>query len=155
MAKKTPVHDRIPSPWFKCQKTCCLCIKDLKSSISGCKLKHARISITEISGETVIHLTNKVEFQATSYCIGMMFVYGSTGGLPDIAETQQIIIVCESLVFVVKLQSAWFCERFRCLKLESTSIVKVIKLWQLTDLYPLATYSMEGNQMGSLKVGKL
>lgn len=56
--------------------------------------------------ETVVHLTNKADFQGTSYSIGMMLVYGSTGGLPDFAEILQMVIVRDSLVFVVKLQSA-------------------------------------------------
>lgn len=101
--------------------------------------------------ETVVHLTNKAEFQGTSYGIGMMLVYGSTCGLPDFAEILQIIIVRDNLVFVVKLQSAWYYEHFRCFKLESTSIVKVIEQSQLTDIYPLAAYAMEGDRMVSLK----
>ncbi len=102
-------------------------------------------------GETVVHLTKRVDFQGTSYGIGMMLVYGSTGGLPEFAEILQIIIVRGSLVFVVKLQSAWYCEHLRCFKLESTSLVKVLEQPQLTDTYPLATYSVEGNRMVSLK----
>lgn len=101
--------------------------------------------------EAVVHLTNKAEFQGTSYSIGMMLVYGSTGGLPDFAEILQIIIVQDSLVFLVKLQSAWYSEHFRCLKLESTSTVKVVEQSQLTDIYPLATYAVEGNRMVCLK----
>lgn len=96
-------------------------------------------------------MTNKAEFQGTSYGIGMMLVYGSTGGLPDFAEILQIIVVCESLIFVVKLQSAWYCEHVRCFKLEPTSTVKVIEQSQLTDINPLATYAMEGDRMVSLK----
>lgn len=95
--------------------------------------------------ETVVHLTNQAEFQGTSYSIGMMLVYGSTGGLPDFAEILQMIVVRDSLVFTVKLQSAWYYEHFRCFKLESTSIVKVIEQSQLTDIYPLSTYAMEGD----------
>lgn len=84
--------------------------------------------------ETVVHLTDKVDFQGTSYGIGMMLVYGSTGGLPNFAELLQIIIVHDSLVFTVKLQSIWYCEHFRCFKLESTSIVRVTEQSQLTDI---------------------
>lgn len=39
--------------------------------------------------ETVVHLTNKVGFQGTSNGIGMMLIYGSTGGLPNFAELLQ------------------------------------------------------------------
>lgn len=95
--------------------------------------------------ETVVHLTNRTDFQGTSYSIGMMLVYGSTGGLPDFAEILQIIVVRDSLVFVVKLQSAWYCEHVRRFKLESTSIVKVVKQSELTDIYPLVTYARESD----------
>lgn len=101
--------------------------------------------------ETVVHLTNKVESQGISYSIGMMLVYGNTGGLPDFAEILQIMIVCNSVVFVVKMQSTWYTEHFRCFKVESTSIVKVIHQSQLTDMYPLATYTIKGCRMVSLK----
>ena len=74
-----------------------------------------------------------------------------TAGLPDFAEILQIIVVHDTLVFVVKLQSAWYSEHFRCFKLESTRVVKVIEQSQLTDTYPLATYAVEGDRMVSLK----
>lgn len=80
-----------------------------------------------------------------------MLMFGSTGGLPDFAEILQIIIVRDSLAFVLKLQSAWYSVHFRCFKLESTSIVKVIEQSRLTDVYPLATYAVEGVRMVSLK----
>ncbi|XP_049330682.1 uncharacterized protein LOC111195788 isoform X1 [Astyanax mexicanus] len=101
--------------------------------------------------EAAVHFTSKVEFQGTSYGIGMMLVYRSTGGLPDFAEILQIIVVQDSLVFVVKLHSAWYFEHFRCFKLESTSIVKVIDQSELADTHPLAAYAVEGNRMVSLK----
>ena len=101
--------------------------------------------------ETGVNLTNQAEFQGTSYSVGMMVVYGSTAGLPDFAEILQIIVVHDTLVFVMKLQSAWYSEHFRCFKLESTRVIKVIEQSRLTDTYPLATYAMEGDRMVSLK----
>lgn len=95
--------------------------------------------------ETAVHLTNRIDFQGTSYSIGMMLVCGSTGRLPNFAEILQIIVVQDSLVFVVKLQSTWYCEHLRCFKLESTSIVKVVEQSQLTDVYPMATDAREGD----------
>ncbi len=35
--------------------------------------------------ETVVNLTKTAEFQGTSYAVGMMLVYGSTSGLPDLS----------------------------------------------------------------------
>lgn len=86
-------------------------------------------------------MTNKVEFHGTTYSIGMILAYGSTGGLPDFADVVQIIVVCDSLAFVVKLQTSWYCEHLR---LESTSIVKVVGQSKLADTYPLAAYVVEG-----------
>ena len=99
--------------------------------------------------EAVVHLTNKAEFQGTSYSIGMMLVYGSTGGLPDFAEILQIIIVQDNLVFLVKLQSAWYSEYFRCFKLESTSTVKVVEQSQLRHIIPTG-YICNGRQSNGL-----
>lgn len=107
--------------------------------------------LSQFPEETVVNLTNKVEFQGTSYSIVMMLVYGSTGGLPNFAEILQIIFARDSLVFVLKLQSAWYSEHFRFFKLESTSKVKITEQSQLTDIYPLSTYAMEGDRMVSLK----
>lgn len=101
--------------------------------------------------QTVVHMTNKAEFQGTNYSIGMILAYGSTGGLPDFVEILQILILRDSLAFVVKLQSSWYCEHLRCFKLESTSIVKVVEQAQLVDTYPLTAYAVEGGRMISLK----
>lgn len=101
--------------------------------------------------EKAVYLTNSIDCKGTSYGIGMMVAYGSTGGLPDFGEILQIIIAHDSVVFVIKLQSAWYWEHFRCFKLESTSTVKVIKQSELTDQYPLTAYAVGGNRMVSLK----
>lgn len=101
--------------------------------------------------DTFVNLTKTAEFQGTSYAVGMMLVYGSISGLPDFAEILQIVVVQDHLVFVVKLQSAWYCEHFRCFKLESTGIVKVIEQSQLDDTYPLSAYAVQGDRMVSLK----
>ena len=122
----------MPSPCFSGKKACRVCIKDVKSSIRSCKPERTGISITEISGGEGVNLTNQAEFQGTSYSVGMTLVYGSSAGLPDFAVILQIIIVHDTLVFVVKLQRAWYSEHFLCFKLESTRVVKVIKQSQLT-----------------------
>lgn len=101
--------------------------------------------------ETVVNLTKTAEFQGTSYALGMMLVYGSTSGLPDFAEILQIVVVQDHLVFVVKLQNAWYCEHFQYFKLESSDIVKVIEQSQLDDAYPLSAYAVKGDRMVSLK----
>lgn len=99
---------------------------------------------------TDVNLTKTAESQGISYATGMILVYGTTGGLPDFAEIVQIV-VHDCLVFVVKLQSVWYCEHYQCFKLESTGIVKVIEQSQLTDTYPLSAYTVDGDRTVSLK----
>lgn len=101
--------------------------------------------------ETVIHFTKQAEFQGTSYSVGMVLVYGSTCGLPDFVEILQILVIRGHLLFAVKLQSAWYFEHFRCFKLEATRDIKVIEHSELTDIYPLAVYTIQGHRMVSLK----
>lgn len=102
-------------------------------------------------GERSVHLIKQADFWGTSYNVGMMLICGSSDGCPDFAEILQLVIIRDSLVFVVKLQSAWYCEHFKCYMLEPTSIVKVVEQSQLPDTYPLAAYSVRGVRMISLK----
>lgn len=102
-------------------------------------------------GKKMVNLVEKAECQGTTYSIGMMLVYDSTDELPDFAEILQTVVVCDSLIFVVKLHTSWYCEHLRSFKLESTSTLKVLQHSQLKDVYPLVTYSVGGDRMVSLK----
>lgn len=87
----------------------------------------------------------------TMYSRGMILAYGSTGGLADFAEIVQRIVVLDKLSFVVRLQSAWYNEHLRCFTLEATRNIQILLQAQLTDLYPLAAYTVARQQMVSLK----
>nr|XP_023651070.1 uncharacterized protein LOC111835233 isoform X1 [Paramormyrops kingsleyae]XP_023651071.1 uncharacterized protein LOC111835233 isoform X1 [Paramormyrops kingsleyae] len=100
---------------------------------------------------TAVHVANKIEYFGTMYSVGMMLAYGSTGGLADFAEIVQMIVVLDKLSFVVRLQSAWYNEHLRCFTLEATRNIQILQQAQLTDLYPLAAYTVAGQQMVSLK----
>lgn len=85
---------------------------------------------------------------------GHQLWYGHDGGLwlhwgGCLTEILQITIVRDSVFFLIKLQSAWYWEHFRCFKLESTSTLKVIQQSQLTGKYPLAAYAVGGYWMDS------
>ncbi|ROI73794.1 hypothetical protein DPX16_22905 [Anabarilius grahami] len=100
---------------------------------------------------TAVHVTNKVDYLGTDYTVGMMLAFGSTGGLPDFAEIVQMVVVQDELSFVVRLQSTWYNEHLRVFMLEPTHGIKVLQQAQLTDVYPLAAYTMGGYLMVSLK----
>ena len=76
---------------------------------------------------TMVHVSNKVAISGTSYAPGMLLCYGSTGGLPDFAEVSQIILVLDSIVFVVKLLNGWYNEHLRSYELEYTGNFQIIE----------------------------
>ncbi len=79
-----------------------------------------------------------------------MLAFGSTGGLPDFAEIVQMVVVQDELSFVVRLQSTWYNEHLRVFMLEPTHNIKILQQAQLTDVYPLAAYTV-GEHLVSLK----
>ncbi|RXN13097.1 cadherin-related tumor suppressor-like protein [Labeo rohita] len=102
-------------------------------------------------GEEFVNMTNKATILGTDYNIGMMLPFGSTGGLPDFGEIQQIIIVRETPVFVLKLLSGWYCEHLRSFKVEPTGETEILKHSELKETYPLAAYNTADGRMVTLK----
>lgn len=96
-------------------------------------------------------MTNKATILGTVYTVGMMLPFGSTGGLPDFGEIQQIIIVQETPVLVLKLLSGWYCEHLRTFKVEPTGETEILKHSELKETYPLAAYITADGRMVSLK----
>ncbi|XP_037401910.1 uncharacterized protein LOC119265406 isoform X2 [Pygocentrus nattereri] len=99
----------------------------------------------------VVNMTDKVTILGTSYCVGMLLPFGSTGGLPDFGEILQIIILHESPVFVLRLLGGWYHEHLRSFKVEPTGEIEVILHSELKDAYPLAAYNTADGRMVSLK----
>lgn len=102
-------------------------------------------------GEEFVNMTNKATILGTDYNIGMVLPFGSTGGLPDFGEIQQIIIVRETPVFVLKLLSGWYCEHLRSFKVEPTGETEILKHSELKETYPLAAYNAADGRMVTLK----
>lgn len=102
-------------------------------------------------GEEFVNMTNKATILGTDYNVGMMLPFGSTGGLPDFGEIQQMIIVHETPVFVLKLLSGWYCEHLRSFKVEPTGETEILKHSELKETYPLAAYNTANGRMVSLK----
>lgn len=100
---------------------------------------------------TMVHVSIKVTFSGTSYAPGMLLCHGSTAGLPDFAEVSQIILVLDSIFFVVKLLNAWYNEHLRSYELDYTGNIQVIEPKELLDFYPLAMYTVAGRRVVTLK----
>lgn len=102
-------------------------------------------------GETCLQVANSVTCYGTSYSVGMILPYGSTGGLPDFVELLLILIVQGQPAFAVKCLHSWYCEHLRSFELESTRHVMVLNQQELTDFYPLAPYTVEQKRFVTLK----
>ena len=73
-----------------------------------------------------------------------------TWRMPDFAEVSQIILVLDSIVFVVKLLNGWYNEHLRSYELEYTGNFQIIQPKEL-DFYPLAMYTIAGRRVVTLK----
>jgi len=102
-------------------------------------------------GETSIQVANTVTCHGTTYSVGMILPYGSTGGLPDFVELNLILIVHGQPVFAVKCLLSWYSEHLRAFELESTRQVTICEQLELTDSYPLAAYTVEQKRFVTLK----
>lgn len=102
-------------------------------------------------GETYIQVAKTVTCHGTTYSVGMILPYGSTGGLLDFVELNLILIVHGQPVFAVKCLHSWYSEHLRAFELESTRQVTVCEQLELTDSYPLAAYAVEQKRFVTLK----
>lgn len=100
---------------------------------------------------TIVHLSNTVTYHGTRYSAGMILPYGSTGGLPDFVEIIQMLILENSLYFIVKKLNAWYLEHLRSFLLETCKEVKLVHHLSLQDVYPLAAYRLAGMRVVTLK----
>lgn len=81
----------------------------------------------------------------------MILANGSTSGLPDFGELIQVVVVHGKLGFVVKCLNAWYSEHLGSYELENTKTIKVLELAQLSDIFPLAAYTIAGKHIVTLK----
>lgn len=102
-------------------------------------------------GESNVQIANTVSYSGTSYTTGMILAHGSTGGLPDFVELIQMVVINGKVGFIVKCLNAWYSEHFRSFELENTRSVKVIESCDLSDIIPLAAYTVAGKRMVTLK----
>lgn len=75
----------------------------------------------------------------------------SVAPLPDFGEVVQMVVVGDSLSFIVKAMSAWYREHFRAFELCLTSEISLIHFDALVDQYSLEDYKIGGRRMVTLK----
>lgn len=73
--------------------------------------------------------------------------HGSTGCLPDFVELIQIAVVNGKAGFIVKCLNAWYVEHLGSYELETTKSIKVIEPNELSDMFPMAAYTVAGKHM--------
>lgn len=105
---------------------------------------------TKFPGESFVKIANTLCFSGTSYSSGMILAHGSKGGLPDFVELIKIAVVNGKVGFIVKCLNAWYIEHLESYELENTNI-KVIEPSELSDVFPMAAYTVAGKRMVTLK----
>lgn len=101
--------------------------------------------------ESFVQMATTVCCSGTSYSTGMILAHGSTGCLPDFVELIQIAVVNGKVCFIVKCLNAWYIEHLRSYELENTRSVKVIELSELSDIFPMAAYTVAGKRIVTQK----
>lgn len=83
----------------------------------------------------------------------MVAARGSLAGLPEFCEIVHMILLQETLLFIVKILDAWYLEHYRAydLVISSPRELKLVGARELTDPYPLAQYMIGGRHLISLK----
>ena len=100
---------------------------------------------------TSVNLTNVAILHGTKYAAGMVLPHGSTGGLPDFVMISQIVVVDDSVSFIVKMLNSWYDEHFRAFILDHSGKMTLVQHCELGDTYPLAAYFVGGKHMVTLK----
>ncbi len=100
-----------------------------------------------------VNLAKNVSYNGFNYRIGMVVAHGSLAGLPEFWEIVHMIVLQETLIFIVKKLDAWYLEHYRAydLVLPTTRELKLVGPHELTDPYPLAHYMIGGRRLISLK----
>ena len=100
---------------------------------------------------TSVNLTNVAIVHGTKYAAGMVLPHGSTGGLTDFVMISQIVVVDDSVSFIVKMLNSWYDEHFRAFMLDHSGKMTLVQHSELGDTYPLTAYFVGGKHMVTLK----
>jgi len=66
-------------------------------------------------------------------------------------QINQLMVVNNSLGFIVKTRRAWYNEHLRSFELDAPDHVEVLLHKDLSDVVPLAAYTVKGKCMVTLK----
>lgn len=99
---------------------------------------------------TSVNLTNVAILHVTKYA-GMVLPHGSTGGLTDFVMISQIVVVDDSVSFIVKMLNSWYDEHFRAFTLDHSGKMTLVQHNELGDTYPLTAYFVGGQHKVTLK----
>lgn len=100
-----------------------------------------------------VDLTKHVSYSGFNYRIGMVVAHGSLAGLPEFSEIVHMIVLQETLIFIVKKLDAWYLEHYRSYALvmsTTTTQLRLVGAHELTDPYPLVHYMVGGRRLISL-----
>lgn len=101
-----------------------------------------------------VDLTKHVSYSGFNYRIGMVVAHGSLAGLPEFSEIVHMIVLQETLIFIVKKLDAWYLEHYRSYALvmsTTTTQLRLVGAHELTDPYPLVHYMVGERRLISLK----
>ena len=76
----------------------------------------------------------------TKYSPGMIVVTGYFCGLPKFAEILEVMLIMNTVCFVVEALSSWYIEHVRGYCIERTGNLEVLQVKKLYDYYPLVAY---------------
>ncbi|KAA8580464.1 hypothetical protein FQN60_005999, partial [Etheostoma spectabile] len=99
-----------------------------------------------------VDFAKSVSYNNFNYRIGMVVAHGSLSGLSEFCEIVHMIVLQETLIFIVKKLNAWYLEHYRSYALVMSSTqLRLVGVHELTDPYPLAYYMVGGQRLISLK----
>ncbi|XP_036419954.1 uncharacterized protein LOC118803580 [Colossoma macropomum] len=105
------------------------------------ELKYASITTISLATHACLH--------GTKYSEGMFLSVGHTSGLPDFGKLVKIIIVSNSVSFIIEPFTAWYIEHLRSYELmkNHASELKIVEPHELNGYHPLYPYIRAGKVM--------
>ncbi|KAK7886000.1 hypothetical protein WMY93_025621 [Mugilogobius chulae] len=99
-----------------------------------------------------VDLAENVTYNGFNYRIGMVVAHGSLAGLPEFCEIINMVILQDTLFFILKNLEAWYLEHYRayCVVFSKSAALKLVGMHELSDQYPLIPYFVGVGTIGKL-----
>lgn len=100
-----------------------------------------------------VNLAKNVSYNGCNYRTGMVVAHGSLAGLPEFCEIVHMMVLQETLIFIIKKLDAWHLEHYRAydLVISTNKQLQLVGIQEMTDPYPLTHYMVGGRHIISLK----